>query len=120
MPHAARQHDQEMRQCTEECLSCYASCLETVQHCLSLGGRHAEQAHIALLITCARICETSASAMLLGSQQHTETCRACATICRACAEHCRRMADGDETMRRCAEVCERCAESCERMAGAAA
>ena len=116
MPHAGHLN-QEMRQCIDECLRCYAQCLETVQHCLMMGGKHAGQEHIALMLTCARICETSANAMLLGSTQHTETCRACATICRACADDCRNMADGDATMQRCAEVCERCAANCERMAG---
>lgn len=118
MPHHEATLSKEMRQCIKECLDCYAICLETVQHCLTMGGKHAEQQHISLLLTCARICETSASAMLLGAQQHAETCRACATICHACAEHCRRMGKGDETMQRCAETCERCAASCERMAGA--
>ena len=117
MPHAATL-SAEMRQCVEECLRCYALCLETAQHCLSMGGKHAEPQHIALMLTCASICETSARAMLLGSQQHTETCRSCAVICRACAEDCRSMADGDETMVRCAEACDRCAQSCEQMAGA--
>ena len=123
MPHTTSRSShssQDMRQCIQECLNCYAICRETVQHCLTMGGRHAEQQHIALMLTCARTCETSASAMLLGSQQHAETCRACAAVCRACAEDCRRMAGDDETIRRCADACERCAESCERMAGAAA
>jgi hypothetical protein len=121
MPHQGGSHlSQEMRQCIQECLSCYATCLETVQHCLTMGGRHAEQQHIALMLTCARTCETSANAMLLGTHLHHETCRACAALCRACAEDCRRMAQGDATMERCADECERCAASCERMAGAAA
>ena len=117
MPHSGSQLNDEMRRCIQQCLSCYAMCLETVQHCLMMGGKHAEQQHIALMLTCARTCETSASAMLLGTHHHNETCRACAALCRACAEECRRMAQGDETMQRCAEECERCAASCERMAG---
>lgn len=118
MPHTASL-DKEMRQCIRECLDCYSICLETVTHCLQMGGKHADQSHIALLLTCARICETCASAMLLGARQHAETCDACAAICRACAEECRRLGGGDETMQRCAEVCERCAESCGRMSSAA-
>ena len=114
MPH--EQKGQAMRECIDACLECYAVCLETVQHCLSMGGEHASPEHVSLLLTCARICETSASAMLLGSEQHGETCRACASICAACAEACRSMADGDSLMERCAEVCDRCAASCEKMA----
>ena len=119
MPHTATHLTQEMRQCIQHCLSCYAQCLETVQHCLMMGGKHAAQEHIALMLTCARICETSANAMLLGTREHAETCRACAAICHSCEEVCRRMAEGDETMLRCAEECARCAESCDRMARAA-
>lgn len=119
MPHTMHEMTDAMRQCSRECLDCYAQCLETVQHCLMMGGKHAGQQHIALMLTCARICETSASAMLLGTTQHVETCRACAAICHSCEEECRRMAGGDETMLRCAEACARCAESCDRMARAA-
>lgn len=120
MPHAMDQQSSEMRDCIQECLTCYATCLETVRHCLMMGGKHAEQAHIALMLTCARACETSATAMLLGTPQHTETCRACAALCRACAEDCRRIGGDDEAMRRCADTCDRCAASCEQMASAMA
>lgn len=116
MAHASTMNTQ-MRECIQACLECYAVCLETVQHCLTLGGRHAGPDHISLLSSCARICETSASVMLLGSDQHTVTCAACAEICRACADDCRGMADGDELMLACADTCQRCAESCEQMAG---
>ena len=116
MPHAAQMS--QMRQCIDECLGCYAACMETVNHCLQLGGEHAAQPHIATLIACAEACRSSAAVMLVGSDHHVETCRACAVLCHACAEECERMGD-DETMRRCAEECRRCAESCERMAGAA-
>ena len=115
MTHTATHQSQEMQQCIRECMDCYATCMEAVQHCLTTGGRHAAPEHIAMLLTCARICETSASAMLLGAEQHTATCGACATVCRACAEDCRALSDRDEMMHRCAESCDRCADSCERM-----
>lgn len=115
MPHT--QHmGTDLRQCIDDCLRCYAICLETVQHCLQLGGQHAEHSHISTLLACAEICRTSAQTMLLGSQHHTETCRACAEICRACEADCRSMGANDETMQRCADACRSCAESCRRMA----
>lgn len=117
MPHDSMKMNQEMRQCIQECLDCYSVCLETVQHCLMMGGKHAEHGHIATLLTCAEICRTSAQAMLLGSQQHAATCRACAEICRACAAECESMGGGDEMTQKCAESCRRCAESCAKMAG---
>lgn len=106
----------EMRQCIEECTRCHAICLETVGHCLDLGGKHADPAHIRLLLDCAEICQTSANFMLRGSDLHQRTCAVCAEVCRACAEDCGRMAGGDQMMKNCAEQCRRCAESCERMA----
>jgi hypothetical protein len=83
-----------------------------------MGGKHAEPKHIALMLTCARMCTTSAEAMMLGTDQHRETCRACAALCRACAADCRRIGQGDGAMERCAKTCDGCAEHCERMAGA--
>lgn len=116
MPHDATTMNQGMRQCIQECLDCYRVCVETVQHCLMLGGKHAEHGHIATLLACAEICRTSAHTMLLGSQHHAATCRACAEICRACEADCRSMGSGDEMMQKCADACGRCAESCDRMA----
>lgn len=109
----------EMQQCIDECLRCSATCTRTVQHCLELGGEHAEPGHITTLIDCADICQSSANFMLRGSQFHARICVACAEVCRTCEQECRRMGD-DEMMRQCAEECLRCADSCDRMAGTAA
>lgn len=114
--HTAEHRSSEMNQCITNCFSCSAICVETINHCLSMGGEHANAEHIGLLQTCAEICTTSANAMLRGTHAHTATCRACAEICRMCAEHCERMAGSDETMRQCAEACRRCADSCSAMA----
>ena len=107
----------EMQTCIDECTECHAVCLETVRHCLSMGGEHAEPAHITLMLDCADICRTSADFMLRDSAHHERTCAVCAELCRACEESCRRL-DGEE-MQRCADACGRCADECERMAGAA-
>lgn len=88
-----------------------------MSHCLELGGKHADPAHIGLLLDCAEICQTSANFMLRNSERHQLTCRTSADICRACAEDCERMGkDDDELIKRCAEECRRCEQSCERMA----
>jgi hypothetical protein len=89
----------EMDQCIDDCLSCYAICVRTSQHCLELGGKHADANHIRILSDCAAICNTSAGFMLRGSPLHTRICAVCAEVCREC-EH----------------ACRQCAESCERMA----
>jgi hypothetical protein len=119
MPHIAEATvTKEMQRCIDECLNCYSTCLQTVQHCLELGGKHAEVSHIRVLNDCAEICQTSADFMLRGSALHGRVCAVCAEVCRECERECRRMGD-DETMRECADACRRCAESCERMAKAA-
>ena len=119
MPHS-QQMTPEMQQCIQNCLECHRSCTETATHCFMMGGKHAEAAHLQLLLDCAQICGTSADFMLRISRFHPDTCRVCAEICRACGQNCSQMADGDATMQACATACERCAQSCESMAGAAA
>lgn len=108
----------EMQECINACLQCHSVCLLTAQHCLELGGKHADPSHITLLLDCAEICRTSANFMLRGSALRDRTCAVCAEVCRACAESCERMGSGDRQMRQCAESCRRCEQSCERMAAA--
>ncbi len=110
-----KQHDSAMASCISNCLDCHRSCLETVKHCLQKGGDHAKPDHIALMLTCADICQTSANAMLHGASVHAHTCGACAAICRECARACLAMGD-DPVMKACAERCNRCAETCQSMA----
>lgn len=112
MPHPL---SEEMRACAQLCGDCRAICIETSAHCLEMGGRHAQAAHLNLLLNCAEICETSSSFLLRSSLLHTATCRACAEVCGECARSCRGIGS-DATMLRCAEICERCAESCFQMA----
>jgi len=78
----------EMRQRVDACHECHRICLETVKHCLEMGGRHAEAAHIRILLDRAQVCATSADFMLRGSDLHAATCAACAEVCEAV---CRRL-----------------------------
>jgi hypothetical protein len=120
MTHAtSRQLSGNMQQCIQECLNCHSVCLATIPHCLSMGGQHAEAGHIALLLDCAEICQTSANFMLRGSVFHTRTCGVCAEVCEQCAQDCERMGD-DPQMNTCVDACRRCAESCRQMATMAA
>ena len=113
MPH---QLSPEMRECIDNCTTCHAICVETANHCLEMGGKHAEASHIRTLLDCAQICATSADFMLRGSELHARTCGVCAEACERCAADCERLADGDELMLRCAQMCRRCAGSCRQMA----
>lgn len=114
-----KMHGSEMMECIDACQTCHGVCLETIQHCLKMGGRHAEPAHIRLLMDCVQICQTSADFMIRGSDLHAMTCGVCAEVCRRCAESCQQLAGGEggDLMQRCADACRMCAESCERMAG---
>lgn len=104
-----------LRACIENCQSCHATCLATLQHCLQLGGAHADQTHIRALLDCAQLCATSADLMLRGSELHPQTCGVCAEACQRCAESCRAL-DNDPQMHTCLLACERCADSCRQMA----
>lgn len=114
--HMTQQKNSEMQLCSQACTDCYRICVKTLQHCLHMGGKHAEPNHIRLMLDCAEICQTSANFMLRGSDLHPRTCDVCVDVCERCAEECERIAPGDEDMARCAELCRRCAESYAQMA----
>jgi hypothetical protein len=108
-------NQQAMQECLENCQECHAICTTTIQHCLSMGGEHAEGSHIRLLLDCAQICQTSADFMLRGSELHSFTCGTCAEVCSRCAKACERIGKNDTHMQKCAEICRRCSASCHQM-----
>lgn len=102
-----------MQACIDACLKCYATCLGTsLNHCLEAGGKHAEPAHIKLMLSCAEMCRACAQLMLIGSPEHKHACRACADICEACAKDCERVGGMDD----CVKACRACVETCRKMA----
>jgi hypothetical protein len=105
----------EMKRCIEECTRCHQVCTATMQHCLKMGGKHAEPGHIRLMLDCAQICQTSADFMLRGSDLHGKACGVCAVVCKKCAADCAKMGE-DRAMKKCAEQCGKCAEMCKSMA----
>lgn len=113
MPHPS----EELQLCIRDCQECDRACSVCLAHCLEHGGRHAEAAHIRLLMDCAAICRQSADFMARGSSFHRRLCDLCEDVCVACAESCARLAD-DATMAECAAYCRRCAESLAGMASA--
>lgn len=106
-------HRSQMKACIEACTLCARTCLDMASnHCLELGGAHAEPKHIQLMLACAEMCRASAAIMTIGSPVHSHACRACAEICDACAADCERVGDMDE----CVAACRACAAECRKMA----
>jgi hypothetical protein len=105
----------DLSSCIEACSECHEICEHMIfQHCLKLGGKHAESGHLLLMQDCAQICRTSADFMIRGSSRHSLVCKVCAEICEACADDCERMGDMDD----CVRACRQCAQSCREMATA--
>src|SRR3546814_3536084 len=87
----------DRQSCIELCQKCHDTCLETlVGHCLPMGGKRVEQAHVRLMLDCIDICRTSADFMRRSSPMHTLTCAAFAELCEACAKRCAAVAIGRE------------------------
>jgi hypothetical protein len=104
----------EMDQCIKECWECHTICLQTVTHCLGMGGKHAETAHIRLMLDCAEICVSAANFMIRGSDLQMQLCALCAVVCERCAKDCEEFRD-DGQMKSCAEACRRCSEACQKL-----
>lgn len=104
-----------MKQCIQNCTDCHNICVQTIEHCLGMGGKHVEAAHLKSLLDCADTCRTSADFMLRGSAAYMQACGFCADACTRCAVSCEQFGE-DATMKACAEICRRCAQSCSDMA----
>lgn len=112
-PHSSDQ--MSLKECIQDCLASHAMCLETARYCMEQGGRHVSAPHLALLLDCAEMCQTTANSMLRQSPQHTMVCAACARLCEACALDCDAFRGGSR-MQECAATCRACARSCRDMA----
>ena len=108
--------DLNMQKCVQTCTDCNNTCTRTIAYCMTMGGMHAEAAHLKSLLDCAEACAASVHFMLRGSELHQQVCGICAEACERCATSCEQFPD-DAQMRTCAETCRRCAQSCREMAG---
>jgi hypothetical protein len=103
-----------LQECIESCVRSHNICIITARYCTEKGDAHVATAHLALLLDCAEVCQTTANSLLRRSPQHAAICSACAQICDACAEDCEAMV-ADEQMRGCAKTCRDCAQDCRYM-----
>lgn len=110
----------EMHECMDLCLACHRVCTETASHVLHGGSQHSESNHLVALLDCAQSCLVHADFMARRSPHHADLATACAEICKTCADLCEQHADQDGMMQRCAEICRQCERSSRQMASAAA
>lgn len=97
----------------DACHECHVTCLHmAMNHCLEMGGRHAEPQHLKLMMDSAQICAVAIDFTARKSEHQQHICRECAEICRACAASCEQL----EGMEDCAAACRKCAKSCEKVA----
>ena len=107
--------NQEMQQCIQLCQECATTCQQIIMYCLQQGGKHADVAHIGVLLDCAQICQTCENMMLRDSPYSGRICGDCAQVCDGCAASCEQFT-GDTRLQNCAQLCRRCAEACRKMA----
>lgn len=100
-----------MARCIAACNECNRVCLQHIEHCLSLGGTHAEASHISMLLTCATVCRTSTELMSINSEWHPTMCDLCAQVCEECADQCEELGDMED----CVAACQNCADACREM-----
>lgn len=107
-----------MQQCIQDCRDCQDMCAGAVQHCLRIGGMHAEAGNIRALADCAEACQTAGNFMSRESGMSARACALAAEACGACGAGCEKFA-GDEEMRATAQACRRCEQSCRELAAGA-
>lgn len=95
-------------------MECWIACEMCSDACLDEEDVKMMVRCIRLDRDCADMCRAAVGAMVRGSGNAAEICRACAVACEACAKECEK--HQHEHCRICAEACRRCAEECRKMA----
>src|SRR3989338_10471080 len=104
----------EEEKCIKACNECAQVCKETLVHCVHIGGENTLPDHLEMLMSCVKMCETSADLMTKHSSFAAQVCSLCADICEACADSCENL--DDKYMKECAKTCRNCAKICRSMA----
>lgn len=105
--HIHKHQTPTMDACIHACEEAHDALQHAVHDCLKKAGRHADAAHIGIMLDCAQMCHTAHDFMLRHSSQHGLACHTCEHICSACAKSCEALGDQD-----IAAICKRCAEAC--------
>ena len=105
----------EVQKCIDACKECHGTCIETVQHCLTMGGAHAQPQHLAVMLDCAETCHLSEDSMLRDSPVFKQICGLCADVCDICSTECERFPNDPQMKinagrtRSCAQICRKIA-----------
>jgi hypothetical protein len=104
-----------MHECIDNCLEASKVCQSCLQHCLSLGGKHAQPEHISLLLETAEICHVTATFMLATSKFTHELAGVCSRVCDAAAQSLNEMDPEDPHMVKCMTICKKTADACRNL-----
>ncbi len=104
--------DPRMLKAINDSTHCANKCLETFNHCIHMGGKYADPAHLNSILDCIDMCHLTTRAMLRNSEFSAQISYLNAVICERCAESSFRTAPEDEHMKECADMCRECAASC--------
>lgn len=99
--------------CIDACLSCADLCNHSASASLLVHEKKDTATCIQLEMECAVICYATAQLMSLGSQKVLEFCRICAAICEACAAECEKF-DFDHC-NETAAACKLCTIECKKL-----
>jgi len=96
-----------------KCLTAYRTSTACIQHCLKLGGEHADPDHILILMNTSEICRTFSQFLLSESHYSHELCGITSRICLACADSCDSFdRQENEMMLECSSACLAFAQTC--------
>jgi hypothetical protein len=104
-----------MEDAIQNAMDCSRVVQTCIQHCLSLGNKHAEVGHISVMMDCAEITQLSAKFMISTSDFSHDLSGICARVCEACYDSCQSIDPEDPHMNTCMVACRKCADSCRNM-----
>ena len=105
-------HDRFQR-CIDACIACASQCKDCASECLKEDDVRMLGPCIQLDMECSLVCISTAQLMMIGGENASLLCSACAEVCVLCAEECQKH-DIDHCQR-CAQECRKCAEECRTM-----
>jgi hypothetical protein len=110
MPPSAASADKQSA--VASALHCARTCYEmAMSQARQPGGKPLEVEHLALMLNCADLCETTARFLINDSPVQARVAGVCAEVCQECARHCERVNDMNE----CVDACRACAVDCGRL-----